>query len=747
MGFLNKVVEVIEDKCVNCHQCIAVCPVKFCNDGSGNYVKINENMCIGCGNCIKACTHEARIGIDDADVFFNDLRRGEKIVAVAAPAIAANFPDTYLNINAWLKNIGVKAIFDVSFGAELTVKSYLEHVKSNSPKTVIAQPCPAIVTYIETYQPELIQYLAPADSPMLHTVKMVKEYYPEYRDHKVLVLSPCYAKKREFDETHLGDYNVTYKSIEKYVKDNNVNLRSFKEIDYDNPPAERAVLFSTPGGLMRTAEREFPGISEKTRKIEGVEHIYHYFKDLPESINNNEVPLLIDCLNCSMGCNGGPATMNQKKSLDKVESLIEKRSEKMKQFYKASSNKSISKNIDDYWKPTLYDRRYVDNSSNNITKIPSDAEFTNIYHAMMKFSEKDHYNCAACGYGHCQEMAIAIYNGLNKAENCHYYKEALLQKLSITIKEDLHSNIDNLKDGNDNQNNSVTNMAASIKQYIATVNNMKQLVKTQNDNINGIAQSMTELSNGIEGVFQHSEKSAVHSQKSLTEATKGVDKVKNLTEQVNKFGINMKNISEEVYSVLLLTDKISKMLKTIVEIANQTNLLAINAAVEAARAGSHGHGFSIVAGEVRNLAAKTSGLTKEISDVIDSIKLNVNSAVKETSNGLKMSEVGTKFAEEALIGMNDVLENVEHINEMANEISWITKEQQSASHEILTSTEYLSNASHEVDDTLKDQISSMREIINSFNIVKQVTYNNIDIADNITEVANKLEEEVHSISS
>lgn len=145
-------------------------------------------MCIGCGNCIKACTHDARIGIDDTEEFFRDLRRGERIVAVAAPAIAANFPDTYLNINSWLKSCGVKAIFDVSFGAELTVKSYLEHVKANNPKTVIAQPCPAIVTYVEVYQPELIPHLAPADSPMLHTIKMVKEYYPEYRDHKVMVL-------------------------------------------------------------------------------------------------------------------------------------------------------------------------------------------------------------------------------------------------------------------------------------------------------------------------------------------------------------------------------------------------------------------------------------------------------------------------------------------------------------------------------------------------------------------------------
>ncbi len=83
--------------------------------------------------------------------------------AIVAPAIAANFPDHYFQVNTWLRSIGVEAIFDVSFGAELTVKSYLEHVKQHNPELVIAQPCPAIVTYVQIYRPELIPYLAPAN--------------------------------------------------------------------------------------------------------------------------------------------------------------------------------------------------------------------------------------------------------------------------------------------------------------------------------------------------------------------------------------------------------------------------------------------------------------------------------------------------------------------------------------------------------------------------------------------------------
>ena len=82
MKHLAPVIQVVEEKCVNCHACIAACPVKFCNDGSHDVVKLNPDACLGCGLCIDACTHEARVLADDTERFLKDAASGVRMVAV-----------------------------------------------------------------------------------------------------------------------------------------------------------------------------------------------------------------------------------------------------------------------------------------------------------------------------------------------------------------------------------------------------------------------------------------------------------------------------------------------------------------------------------------------------------------------------------------------------------------------------------------------------------------------------------------
>lgn len=560
---LSKVINIDEDKCANCHACISACPVKNCNDGTSDTVSINDDMCIGCGRCLSACTHEARTIVDDFDKFISDAKSSNDFVAVVAPAVAANFPNTYFNLNGWLQTLGVKAVFDVSFGAELTIKSYLEHVKNNNPKCVIAQPCPALVNYIEIYRPELLKYLAPADSPMLHTIKMIKEFYPQYKNSKVVIISPCVAKKREFEETGIGDYNVTYVAIEDYLKEHNINLRDFPEVDFANPPAERAVLFSTPGGLMRTAQREVPGIENSIRKIEG-EVVYEYLDDLNKMINEGKAPLLIDCLNCEKGCNGGSATLCKDKPMDEIEYQIEQRNKAMQKRYeknllgkKKTDISKIRANVASHWKPGLYGRTYVNRSENNVVRQPSQVQIDSIYKDMKKTCKEDIYNCGACGYGSCEAMATAIHNNLNKKDNCLHYAEAVL--------------------------------------------------KEQQDEISVANKNTSEIANTVAHTIGRSNKEVVN---------KATELLRYSEEQQTTFA----HLVQEIGEIMKVTEQFDPIVTAITGISDQTRLLALNAGIEAARAGDAGRGFAIVAEEVKNLAGRSEVEAKKIKPYAEKIK-------------------------------------------------------------------------------------------------------------------------------
>ena len=624
-GKYRSVISVDKEKCVNCQRCIAVCPVKMCNNGSGDYVAFDEKLCIGCGSCIEACTHGARKGIDDAELFFDSLKKGEKIVAIVAPAAIVSFRGKDLELNGFLKSLGVEAVFDVSFGAELTTKSYVEYIKNKNPDCVISQPCPALVSFIETYRPELIKYLAPADSPMLHCAKMIKEFYTKYTGYKIAAISPCYAKRREFDETGICDYNVTMRSIQSYMEEKNIRIDSFPKVEYENPAAERGVLYSTPGGLMRTAERFVPSISEKTRKIEGNPKVFHYLAKFSEA-NKNKKPCftLIDCLNCENGCNEGAGTTNKGMHLDEMESFVENRMHDRRSYWeqkghsKKSALKKLNKAIDEFWKPGLYDRTYVDRSAYFHQKIkePSQEEIQKIYRDMYKKTKADILNCGACGYEDCEQMAVAIYNGLNRPENCTHYTNILKDIMNEQHQEEVKQSVRKVVETGAEK---LTENGRDVQTLATAARDMTESVSTSSSAV----EEMIANINSINSILEHNAESVGL----LDGATrKGMTGIENVAELVSKIEENSNGLSE--------------MSSVIQKIASQTNLLAMNAAIEAAHAGDSGRGFAVVADEIRKLAESSGSQARKISDVLKNVKQLIDATFKDTGDVQKeFSEV------------------------------------------------------------------------------------------------------------
>lgn len=662
---LEPVVGLDSEKCVNCHRCISVCPVKFCIDGSGDKVSLRHELCIGCGSCLEACTHQARYGLDDSEAFFRALEKKAPMVVLVAPAFAAHFPKDFLRLGGWLEQCGVSAVFDVSFGAELTVKSYLEHAQVNSPQMIIAQPCPAIVNYIELYLPHLLPHLSPADSPMTHTMKMIREYYPQWKNHKIAVFSPCIAKRREFTATGFGDYNVTLENLLKYLKGKGINLKNFPERDFDNPLAERAMLFSTPGGLKTTIEREVPSLGGRTRKMEGTTQIYPYLNTLAQALEQKSQPFILDCLNCEKGCNGGTGTGAAHLPHDLLERVIENRLSVQKERIRSRGliprqpEKVIQNSIQKNWKPGLYNRSYQVRGEGLAQRIPTSEEFEVLYHELQKHIPKDFLNCSSCGYNQCEQMAVAIFNNLNKPENCHHYKQVkiveahqkqvnLSKRLDEEIqksREYLHTLIQflpQLEIKSKEQGAALQNSAASIEEMVANLKTSSEVSKRKKENLN------TLLGSVIQG------------QKALTSSQTSI-----------------RDMEEQLHGIRNFLTTIDKMVA-------QTNMLSMNASIEAAHAGDSGRGFAVVAHEIRNLAEESAKSSKQIKETLKELGSQMGSTAH--LSGKTAQVVGGLFQdmESTGAGLAEILSSLEEMSEGTSQIT--------------TSLGHLTRTSSEVED-------------------------------------------------
>ncbi|AKL94777.1 methyl-accepting chemotaxis protein [Clostridium aceticum] len=635
----DQIIYTVRENCVGCNKCINGCPVVYANLSrivdEENKIDVDSEKCIVCGHCIDACDHEARQYYDDIDQFMEDLNKGQSISLLVAPAVRSNFHN-YKKLLSYLKSIGIKLIYDVSLGADITTWAYLKKIKEEKLTSVIAQPCPAIVEYIEKFSPELIAKLSPIHSPMINTAIYLKKY--EHCNDTLAFLSPCIAKINEIRDgntENLIKYNVTFKKLAEYIETKKIDLDAYPEVDYDDMGCSIGLLYSRPGGLRENVEARIKGAW--VRQTEGQNHAYNYLDEYKKRLSKNKpLPLLLDILNCPFGCNIGTGTTKEVE-VDDIDFLF---NAMKKEKLSAKGKLPLSKKIDQMYK--LFDsklnindfvRKYR-NQSNSIQKWkePSQEEHQSILLQLHKESVKEQKtNCFACGYGNCETMIKAIYNGANHLENCIHFnkKEVLIEKNEINEKNDeLEKILNQVNDMNEERLNQVENL--------------KNVVNAVINSINEVNAGSAEVSTSIESIA-HEAKDTLNASNELKSS------IQLVKEKINKF---------------------SKATGELINISEQTNLLALNASIESARAGEHGRGFAVVAEEVRKLAESSRSIAESTKndehDVLNSILQIVEQSTSVESKMDKISDAINAISaslEEITATSQSIAESVVHIIE------------------------------------------------------------------------------------
>ena len=596
------------DKCIGCNKCISACScdganVAKCVEGK-NKIEVDPEKCIACGACIKTCEHGAREFADDTERFFADLKRGERISILLAPAFMANYKREYESILGGLKACGVNHIISTSFGADICSWAYINYITTNNYFGGISQPCPAVVGYIEKYMPEILPQLFPVHSPMMCSAVYAKKYMGI--TDKLAFISPCIAKKNEIDDPNCGgliSYNVTFDHLMAYVRKNNIKGAPVSdEIEYG-----LGSLYPTPGGLKENVYWLL-GESVFIRQIEGEKHMYNFLKENKDRIGKKQTPyLFIDALNCSSGCLYGTAVEESKiGSDDNLYNLLEIR-ENSKSNSKANAwgknltpkqrlaklNKQFSSlNLNDFI------RKYTDKSKMVASKIPSKSELDEVFKSMNKVTPQERtINCSCCGYDTCEAMATAIYNGYNYKDNCVYYLRSVVEK----EKDEANLLTDQVRSEQED----------SMRQQRA----IADAVTDMNEQFGALTNAIADL--------------AASNSSNASETTE-------ISGEVQEISIFCNDLQSSVTTIHELMDELERNNANIVSVASQTNLLALNASIEAARAGEAGRGFAVVADEINSLAQDS----KETANRSDESQKNIQVAIdKILEEANKLSDI------------------------------------------------------------------------------------------------------------
>ncbi len=203
------------------------------------------------------------------------------------------------------------------------------------------------------------------------------------------------------------------------------------------------------------------------------------------------------------------------------------------------------------------------------------------------------------------------------------------------------------------------------------------------------------------------------------QAADGTRAISDIVRQMQILRDNTQNLANEVGSLGSLSDEIGNIVNTISAIADQTNLLALNAAIEAARAGEHGRGFAVVADEVRKLAEQSSTATTDIGSLIGQIQNGITATVSGMSEGSRQAEMALDNVNQSSEILGNILEAVEEIERQVEEFTAGLEQVNSGGHEIASATEEQAASMQEVANSAQDLMdmgTKLKELIQHFKL-------------------------------
>ncbi len=279
--------------------------------------------------------------------------------------------------------------------------------------------------------------------------------------------------------------------------------------------------------------------------------------------------------------------------------------------------------------------------------------------------------------------------------------------------------------------------SASVEQMIASVTQVASTCDTLAGEVNEISASIEQMAASIRHVSQNLEQAAEVAGNTSFVAIQGKEAVDKTIASMGRIDGAMGEVAAVIQSLGQRSDEIGTIVEVIDDIAEQTNLLALNAAIEAARAGEHGRGFAVVADEVRKLAERSAKATGEITQLIKGIQQESGKAIASTRQSSEAIKEGTGLAQSAGRALEETVGSFKQVALLMGQISEATQEQNQGAEQITKAVESMSALTREVSVATREQAKGSQQISQAMVSMNAMT----------REVSVATEQEIHEEES
>ena len=301
--------------------------------------------------------------------------------------------------------------------------------------------------------------------------------------------------------------------------------------------------------------------------------------------------------------------------------------------------------------------------------------------------------------------------------------------------------------GTAQQTESVTHTATSVDQMSRAIQGVAKGAQEQSAAINQVAGLTSQLTAAIQKVAENATAGAQGSEKAAQAAQGGAETVNATIQGMETIQAKVALSAQKVEEMGNRSQQIGVIVETIEDIASQTNLLALNAAIEAARAGEHGKGFAVVADEVRKLAEKSSLATREIGGLVKDIQKTVEDAVTAMKAGSVEVENGVSRANQAGQALSEILRAAEQVKLQVAEITGAAKTMGALSNELVSATDSVSAVVEENTAATEEMSAGSSEVTQAIENIASVSEENSAAVQEVSASAEEMSAQVEEVTA